>query len=61
MKPLEWEGPEFKVGGGLTEYQRHNYEDIFPVGTIIVFLYNELNKESMKPRFPRFKNKVLDI
>lgn len=48
--------PKFKVGGGLTKAQTcGDYKKEFPVGTIIVVSYTELNDKTQAPRFPRFK------
>jgi ATP-dependent DNA ligase len=44
----------FSVSGGITKDQKcDDYKALFPVNTIINVLYNEINEDSGKPRFPR--------
>jgi DNA ligase-1 len=45
-------GVQFTMSG-MNDYQRENYEDIFPIGTIITYKYFQLSKDGV-PRFPSF-------
>ena len=48
--------PKFNVGTGLTKQQKcGDYQTMFPIGTVIVVNYTELNEKTQIPRFPRFK------
>lgn len=45
-------GAKFTLSG-MNDYQRVNYKEIFPIGTIITYKYFQLSKEGV-PRFPSF-------
>jgi DNA ligase-1 len=45
-------GVQFTLSG-MNDYQRVNYKNIFPIGTIITYKYFQLSKDSV-PRFPSF-------
>jgi len=45
----------FSVSGHITKAEKcADYTKLFPIGAQIRVLYNELNSDSGKPRFPRF-------
>jgi len=48
---VDWDGITFKIGGGLKDSVRKNPP---PIGARITFRYNEINKDSGKPKFGRF-------
>jgi len=46
---------QFSVSGHLTKVEKSgDYQTLFPIGAQIRILYNELNQDSGKPRFPRY-------
>ncbi len=44
----------FKIGTGFTDEQRTDYEELFPVGTVVTFSYKSIDKKSGVPREPAF-------
>lgn len=50
----------FKVGTGLKDFHRENYEEMIPIGSIISYGYMELTKNNI-PRHPTYRGVRHDI
>ena len=51
---------QFKLSG-MTDTIRENYKTTHPIGTVVTFQYNELNKKTGAPRFGRYMRIRTDI